>query len=389
MNSKINTAGPHVLIIAHDLSVTGGVNNFLRIMRRRIRGRVVSTRFVNGRRKDEKGRIQAIFRILSDYVRFVAVIRRRPYDILHINPSLDFSSMPRELVFVWLSRLFSPRTKIIIFYRGWDWSAVDRLRSSRFARAVFAVTQRRSSRILVLAESFRNALLELGSGDVPIRLMTTMFEGETLSPVLARNPLRKDRQMLFLSRFIPAKRGDSVLNATAKLSSDYPDLRLIMAGDGPERPTLERMAEQLGISDRVTFTGHVGGTDKMQLLAESALFLLPTEHPEGMPNAILEAMAAGEVIITTPVGGIPSIVQDEVNGTILHATDADSLSAAIAPYLEDTALGRAVGAHNRDLAWKTWESDIVSNRIADEYLTLMASDTATPPNQYRTGAIAG
>ena len=93
-------ASPRVLVIAHDLSVTGGVNNFLSVMRRRLRLRVRVTRFINGRRKDERGKLRVVARLAGDYLRFAGLILRRRFDVLPVNPTLELKSMPRDLAFV-------------------------------------------------------------------------------------------------------------------------------------------------------------------------------------------------------------------------------------------------------------------------------------------------
>jgi glycosyltransferase involved in cell wall biosynthesis len=113
----------------------------------------------------------------------------------------------------------------------------------------------------------------------------------------------------------------------------------------------------------------------MALLARASLFLLPTAHPEGMPNAVLEAMAAGDVIVTTPVGGIPDVVEDPLNGTLLATPDAASLAGEIARYLSQPELTVEIGARNREKAWRLWESAAVADRIADHYAELCGAVT--------------
>jgi len=110
--------------------------------------------------------------------------------------------------------------------------------------------------------------------------------------------------------FCPPKGGAGTIAAFAQVARDHPQTRLIMAGEGPDRQRLEALVQELGLTERVDFAGYVGGETKMELLARARVFVLPTTHPEGMPNAVLEAMAAGDVIITTRSGGIPDVVED-------------------------------------------------------------------------------
>jgi glycosyltransferase involved in cell wall biosynthesis len=358
------------VVIAHDARATGGVNNFLRIMRVRYRSRVAAVRFSNGRRQREIGKSQAVCRLVHDYVRFAGLLFRRRFDILHINPSLDHKSTPRELLFAWIASWIRPSTKILVFYRGWDWTAIETLRRSRVKRRLFLSAHSRIDRVMVLSSAFKDALVALGVQEDRIFTGTTMFEGAALDGHIDNTPEDR-RTILFLCRFLPAKGGVPLLRAFARLRGQFPDWKLIMAGDGPQRAELETLTDNLELRDLVTFTGYVGGQRKMQLLVDAAIFVLPTTHPEGMPNAILEAMAAGQVILTTSVGGISDIVEDGVCGSILEVPNIDSIEKALRRYMNDPALIAAVAAHNRQLAWKNWESDIVSRRIADHYEDLV------------------
>ncbi|GAA0731508.1 glycosyltransferase family 4 protein [Sphingomonas japonica] len=370
-----------VLVVAHAGHVTGGVNNFLRIMRSCYRDRVDASRFINGGRKGEMGALSAMRRMLRDYARFGMLLLRRRFDVLHVNPSLDRSSLPRELLFIWIARLLRPGIRALIFYRGWDWRALESIRASRWQSWLFVKTNFKADRILVLSTSFKDALRDLGVNPDRIHVSSTMFEAKLFTGV--PEPARVDRQaLLFLSRFIPAKGGIQTIEAFADLASEFAGWRLIMAGDGPERGALEARVAALGIGTRVSFTGYVSHGDKADLLMRSAIFVLPTAHPEGMPNAILEAMAAGHVIITTPVGGIPDIVSDDVNGVILPDPSRAAVAAAIRRYVADPALLAETSRNNREKAWTLWESSIVSGRMADHYEAIAGSQARNqaPPN---------
>lgn len=366
------------LIIAHDARAPGGVNNFLRIMRRRIRRRIDASRFANGRRHGETGKLQTLKRLLWDYVRFCVLMVRRKFDVVHLNPSLDMASMPRELVFVWLATLFRPSAKVLVFYRGWDWNALSAVKASGVKRKLFLATHRHIDRVLVLSTEFKQALVEMGVDGEKIFTHTTMFEGEVLGPALEAHQEKNWSQLLFMCRFVPAKGGRETLDAFADVLKRYPAAKLVMAGDGPERQALEEQAGRLGLGESVTFTGYVGGMRKMRLLAESGVFLLPTRHPEGMPNAILEAMAAGAVVISTPIGGIPDVLIDGENGVIMPGVETPALISAIETYLNDEAYARATGERNRAKAWATWESEVVSNRVADHYEALAQRSASSP-----------
>jgi glycosyltransferase involved in cell wall biosynthesis len=366
--STAKKARLRALVIAHDARAKGGVNNFLRIMRRKMRPRVDVSRFANGRRHLERGKAATVKRLAHDYLRFAALLACRRFDVVHLNPTLDLSSLPREMVFAWLAKLVQPKAKVLLFYRGWDWTALDAIRTSRWKRAMFLATHRRVDRVLLLSSSFKEALVTEGVRARNIHVVSTMFEGDKLRPVLERVPSKDPQMLVFMSRFLPAKGGATTIEAFAAIAADFPGARLTMAGDGPDMPRLRTLARNVGLEDRIDFVGYVAGEMKMELLARARLFVLPTAHPEGMPNAVLEAMAAGDVIITTPIGGITDVVENGANGSLLPSPDATGVAGEIRRYLEDPELAAAIGARNSEKAWRLWESGVVADRITQHYI---------------------
>jgi len=107
------------------------------------------------------------------------------------------------------------------------------------------------------------------------------------------------------------------------------DARLVVAGGGPEQARLERYAHALGISTRVTFAGPVFGADKVRLLDGAHVMLLPS-YSEGMPYALLEAMAAGIPVVATPVGAIPDVLTHGTHGFLVPPRDGKAIAEALA-----------------------------------------------------------
>jgi glycosyltransferase involved in cell wall biosynthesis len=115
-----------------------------------------------------------------------------------------------------------------------------------------------------------------------------------------------------------------LLEAVAKL----PDVHLAIVGDGPQREALTAQAAQLGVSHRVTFAGNQA--DVTQWLGALDVFCLPSYANEGVPQALMQAMASGLAVISTPVGAIGEIVRNEFTGLMVPPENADAIVAAIA-----------------------------------------------------------
>ena len=116
----------------------------------------------------------------------------------------------------------------------------------------------------------------------------------------------------------------SLIRCFAKLYQEAPDIRLLLLGDGPDHEMLIQLASELGVADAVTFTGNVINTEDFYSVSD---LYVQSSFTEAMPLSVLEAMAAGLPIVSTNVGGLPDVVQD--NGILVPAGDDDALYAAI------------------------------------------------------------
>src|SRR5262249_15482497 len=121
-------------------------------------------------------------------------------------------------------------------------------------------------------------------------------------------------------------------------------LRVVVAGDGTERPSLERLARELGIADRVVFTGTVVPE---AVLGAFDIFALSSDT-EQMPNALLEAMAASRAIAAVNVGDVKNIVCEENRDFIVARDDGPAFAAAITHLLKNPEKRRALGVKNRE-----------------------------------------
>jgi sugar transferase (PEP-CTERM/EpsH1 system associated) len=126
--------------------------------------------------------------------------------------------------------------------------------------------------------------------------------------------------------------------------AQQPHCRLIIAGEGPQRVALERQIDQLGLAKTVRLLGN--RRDVAELLAECDVFVL-SSIAEGMPVTLMEAMAAGLPVVATDVGGVASVVEDGVTGTLVPAGEPRAMAAALSAYVTDETLRRQHGDAGR------------------------------------------
>ena len=144
-----------------------------------------------------------------------------------------------------------------------------------------------------------------------------------------------------------------MLRAAQRVIAVDPAARFEIAGDGPCRPGLERLAQELGLTGHVVFHGAVG--DIPALLARASAFVLPSLS-EGISLTLLEAMASGLPIVATRVGGTPELVIADVTGLLVPADTAVALAEAISILDADPARGRQMGLADRSASKNTLTS---------------------------------
>lgn len=128
---------------------------------------------------------------------------------------------------------------------------------------------------------------------------------------------------------------------------ELPDVSLVIAGDGPLRASLEAITREWGLDDRVLFLGEVD--DVPAVLAQAEIFVL-TSFNEGLPLAVLEAMAAGLPVVATRVGGTPELVTPGENGVLVDPGDPIGTRSAIRALLDDADLAARYGRRGREIA---------------------------------------
>jgi glycosyltransferase involved in cell wall biosynthesis len=147
-----------------------------------------------------------------------------------------------------------------------------------------------------------------------------------------------------ISRLNPGKGIEYLLKAVVAVREQFPEARFLIVGgsyfDPAYKPSLELLARELNVADRVVFTGE--RNDIQQLLQEVNISVLPSLG-EGLSNSLLESMAAGLPVIATNVGGNPEIVQDGKTGFLVPARDENALSDAILRVLKAPELGERFG----------------------------------------------
>lgn len=200
--------------------------------------------------------------------------------------------------------------------------------------------------IAVISEDARRRTLELVP-EVADRLVLVRC-GIDLATVPPRGTGGPD--VLAVGSLVPRKGHDVLVRALARLRARHPDLDAAIVGEGPERARLEGLARELGAP--VRWLGALPEAEAVSLAGRArvvalACIVAPDGDEDGIPVALMEAMAAGTPVVSTPVGGIAELLEDGDAGLLVAQNDPVALAAAIDRLLVDPALRERIGARGR------------------------------------------
>ena len=272
-------------------------------------------------------------------IRLFALLWTRRVALVHAHTAM-YGSFWRKTIVTWLARAFG--CPVLIHMHGSQFEQFHDGCGPR-RRAIIRRVLQAVEAVVVLSEHGRNVVERVAPG-VKAEVIhnfvnAARIRAECASVGVARAPNR----ILFLGQVGRRKGVHDLLTALTGVIKSVPDARLTAAGSG-EIDGLRRLAADLGVESHVEFPGWVDGRDKIRLLAEATVYALPS-YNEGMPVSVLEAMAAGLPVISTPVAGIPEIVRDGSEGLLVPPGAPDKLAAAIILLLRDPEVAKMMGEH--------------------------------------------
>lgn len=350
------SAAPRVLMVGTALDGHGGVSAVVKMLRsaglfEREGVAYVATHADGGVLAKLGGAARGFWRALW------LCLRARPA-IVHVHAASHASFLRKSLVLL-LGRLAGAHTIFHLHggeFRGFAQGAGPLLR--RWIRH----TLEASSRVIALSAAWGGFVREFA----PRARVEIVPNGVPLARTDEQAPERG--RILFLGRVTPAKGVDELLQAVAGLAPHHPHLRLVLAGEG-DADWAWRRARELGIASRVELPGWLDDTARAHQLARAWLFCLPS-HAEGLPMAMLEAMAARCPVVVSRVGGVPEALRDGIDGLLVAAHDARALAQAIGRVLDDPGLRTRLAQAARARIEMTYSTDIVCGRLAAIYQQL-------------------
>jgi len=258
-----------------------------------------------------------------------------------LRPSVVLTGAVEVSFLVLLLRpLFPPKTSVLVRQNATVTSVLEFGRLPVFMRLLYRLLYRNSDQVICQSGAMANDLAQaLGIGDEQIAVLPNPVDLEGIRAVADESVVRSGAgpQLLAVGRLSREKGFDLLLSALVVVCERFPEAHLILAGAGPEEKALKALCRELGLEKAVCFAGQVDQPYKY--FVATTLFVLPSRH-EGMPNALLEAAAAGLPLAVTPAsGGVVDLLRGRPGAWVASEITASALALTIISALESVRPG--------------------------------------------------
>lgn len=216
------------------------------------------------------------------------------------------------------------------------------LERSRFMRRFATFVFKRCNKVMCQGNNWKE-LFRSVSGLDENRFKVVMNWIETKPYTNLNSASEEDKTtVLFMGSIIKEKGLFDLVEAVDRFRDGLKDAKFVICGKGDQLESLVAMVKEKRLTGLFEFPGWVSGEKKEEMMGRADILVLPS-HAEGMPNVIMEAMAAGKAVIASRVGGIPDLVPDESMGLLFEARDIDGLGRALFELIGDKSLRQSIG----------------------------------------------
>ena len=308
--------------------------------------------------------IRAVFRLLPYLAHLWRAAGR--VQLFHVMANSGWAWHLFAAPAIWIGRLRG--VPVVINYRGGE-------ADTFFEKAFFWVKPSLGrANAIVVPSGFLEAVFGkrgFATRIVPNIIDLDRFGTGTVTGTVLGVPLKSDSPSIVVTRNLePIYDNGTALRAFQIVRRVFPPAKLVVAGSGPERESLQKLAAELGIAEAVTFTGRVDNAG-MATLYRSADVMINPSLADNMPISVLEALASGVPVVSTNVGGIPYLVDHGKTALLVPVRDAEAMAAAVLALLGDPSLAKRISAAGLESIQRyTWPN--VRNRLLHVYEQVLA-----------------
>jgi len=294
--------------------------------------------------KTIKGKIQVPFFMLSMIKKLLDIVKRYEIDVINAHWAI-----PPGFIATFTRRLHG-KPVLITLYGAELWPVIKN--NSRIMKLFISYALNAAEKVVGISDATCNAGKEI-SERKDIEILPDGIDTETFNPKIEGEQIKKRHKvksfMIFSSgRFVERKGFKYLLEAMPFILKEFPDVKSILGGDGPEKGNLEDTVNKLQLKENVIFTGFIPDEYFPKYMKAADIFVLPSivdgrGDTEGSATILLEAMACGTPVIGTKVGGIPYTIKDGLGGFLVEQKDSKQLAEKILMLLKDEEKRKRMG----------------------------------------------
>jgi colanic acid/amylovoran biosynthesis glycosyltransferase len=297
----------------------------------------------------------------------VPFLNKGPYDIVHCHfgPLGNFG--------VILKAVGAVHGQVVTTFRGYDISSYIREEGEHIYNTLFE----RGNLFLCVSEQIKNMLIKLGCEERKIIVHRSGVHISDSRFCIHRPKIDNKVRLLTVARLVEKKGVQYGIHAVAKILKNHSNIEYRIAGDGHLRNALQAQIEDLKVEDNVKLLGWQSHEQVVELLQASDILLAPSVTSqngdrEGIPGAIVEALAWGLPVLSTRHSGIPEVVQDGESGLLVPERDTDALAEKLEYLIEHSELWPEMGRKGRKYVEDHYDIDRLNDRLVEIYQQLLS-----------------
>ncbi len=292
------------------------------------------------------------------YARFTILVHR--YRILHIHFS-EPPSAARKLCFFIPGLLL--RKKIILHFHSFS---TETTINSRF-RPLYRFLFNKADMIFVLSESWKREVSSITTN----RNIQVIYNPASPHSTRSQN-LKRENTILFAGTLNERKGFRDLIRSFASMSENAPEWKLTIAGNG-EMESGKELAKELGIHEKVEFTGWISGEQKENIFNKAGIFCLPS-YAEGFPMAVIDAISYSIPVITTPVGGILDVLTNEKDILTFDPGDQQALATCLTKLVNSVEDRNKLAENALKKTDKLFDLSAIGEQISQIYTQLISTN---------------
>lgn len=347
----MNQINPKVLIVATSRKTRGGITSVIKAHESGEQWLKYHCKWIETHRDGNSIRkLGYLFIALIEYIVLLPF-----YDIVHIHIATKQSAL-RKSLFIYPAKWCNK--KIILHFHPSNEKFLFEKSNQKLYKRLFE----KADLILVLSPQWGRWIEDsLGITEN----LKVLFNPSAV--VNRREDLRK-KNILFAGTLIERKGYEVLIKAFALINERFNDWQVVFAGNG-EIEKAKKIAEEAGVTNNTVFLGWVNGKDKEQVFQEASIYCLASDG-EGFPMGVLDAWAYGIPCVMTPVGGIPDIVEDGLNGMLFPVNDVVVLSEKLEKLIRNDLLRKSIVFETDKLIANEFNLQVINKKLELIYNSL-------------------